>query len=87
MKFRSKDGALLIETPGGRSIELNADTLFVSVGEVKPSYRMSRGSFKIRQKKLSETRLFLSHVKDGDGGAELELSKDCLLYTSDAADE
>lgn len=74
MKFRSKGGALLIETPGGRSIELNADTLFVSVGEVKPSYRMSRGSFKIRQKKLSETRLFLSHVKDGDGGAELELS-------------
>lgn len=74
MKFRSKGGALLIETPGGRSIELNADTLFVSVGEVKPSYRMSRGSFKIRQKKLSETRLFLSRVKDGDGGAELELS-------------
>ena len=74
MNFRSKGGALLIEMPGGRSIELNADTLFVSVGEVKPSYRMSRGSFKIRQKKLSETRLFLSHVKDGDGGAELELS-------------
>lgn len=74
MNFRSKDGALLVEMPGGRSIELNADTLFVSVGEVKPSYRMSRGSFKIRQKKLSETRLFLSRVKDGDGGAELELS-------------
>lgn len=74
MNFRSKGGALLIEMPGGRSIELNADTLFVSVGEVKPSYRMSRGSFKIRQKKLSETRLFLSRVKDGDGGAELELS-------------
>ena len=74
MNFRSKGGALLIEMPGGRSIEPNADTLFVSVGEVKPSYRMSRGSFKIRQKKLSETRLFLSHVKDGDGGAELELS-------------
>ena len=67
MNFRSKGGALLIEMPGGRSIELNADTLFVSIGEVKPSYRMSRGSFKIRQKKLSETRLFLSHVKDGDG--------------------
>ena len=74
MNFRSKGGALLIEMPDGRSIELNADTLFVSVGEVKPSYRMSRGSFKIRQKKLSETRLFLSRVKDGDGGAELELS-------------
>lgn len=74
MKIQSKGNALCIAMPDGRTVKLTPDNLFVSVGRVKPSYRMSRGSFKIRQKKLSETRLFLSAVRDSGDGAELELS-------------
>ena len=74
MKIQSNGNVLHIIASDGRTVELTAENLFVSVGRVEPSYRMSRGSFKIRQKKLSETRLFLSCVKERGDGAELELA-------------
>lgn len=47
---------------------------FFSVGKVEPSYRMSRGSFKIKQKTLLEKPLFLSSVEKAKNGAVLILS-------------
>lgn len=69
-----KNSFSLVPAEGGNSVFSSKD-LYLSIGRVKPSYRMSRGSFKIRQKKLLEKRLFLSSVSKTEKG--------CLLNFSD----
>lgn len=74
MKLKVGENSLCLIKNENERFLLFPEESFVSVGKVEPSYRMSRGSFKIRQKKLSEKKLFLSLVKETEDGAELTLS-------------
>lgn len=75
MKIETEKSSFCLLSSESEAVLFNSKSLFLSIGQVEPSYRMSRGSFKIRQKKLLEKRLSLSSVsKSADG---------CLLSFSD----
>ncbi len=74
MELRFSEKSLCLVKNEKERFILFPEESFLSVGKVEPGYRMSRGSFKIKQKTLSEKTLFLSSVKKTENGALLGLS-------------
>lgn len=50
---------------------LKKEQSYITVGKVEPSYEMSRGSFKIKQKRIFSKKLFLFCATETQNGAEL----------------
>lgn len=75
MELRFSEKSLCLIKNEKERFVLFSEESFLSVGKVESSYRMSRGSFKIKQKSLSEKKLFLSSVKETKNGALLTLSE------------
>ena len=74
MELRFSEKSLCLVKNEKERFVLFPEESFLSVGKVDASYRMSRGSFKIKQKKLSKKKLFLSSVEKTKNGALLTLS-------------
>lgn len=81
MKIEIGEDFLRLAVNEEKHFVLSKDKSFVTVGKVDASYRMSRGSFKISQRRFFSKDLFLFSAKETQGGAELIFSDEHGMKT------
>ena len=75
LSFNIDGNALSILLHGGEIYKIAVGQKLFAVGRGSSTYKMSHGSFKIKEKLLAQTELIVKSVAVSGGGAQIGLSE------------